>query len=170
MSAAPAAQPAADECAYALGDDGLLRLQGPHAEAWIGLQRAHRELMRELEAALGERHGLSLSALELLGRLAAEPERLLRLSRLAAEVGLSLSRVSRITDALEARGLVRREPCPEDSRATNARLTGAGLALVRDAQASHLDDVRRTFLDRLSADELRTLGEVFARLASERST
>jgi DNA-binding MarR family transcriptional regulator len=136
------------------------------ADAWTGLQRVHRELTRGLEATLDARFGLSLSALELLGRLAGAPDRRRRLSRLAADIELSVSRVSRIVDALERRGLVERERCPDDSRATNARLTGAGLALVREAQEAHLADVRRRFLDRLSDDEVRTLGAVFTRLAS----
>ena len=160
---------ASDRCAYVVGEDGMARLQGPHADAWAGLQRAHRELTRQLEATLDEHYGLSLSALELLGRLATADDRRRRLSRLADDVELSLSRVSRIVDALERRGLVERQPCPEDTRATNAWLTGAGLALVREAQAEHLADVQRRFLDRLTAVELRTLGRVFGRLMPQRA-
>ena len=160
---------APDRCAYVVGDDGMARLQGPHADAWAGLQRAHRELTRQLEATLDERYGLSLSALELLGRLATADDRRRRLSRLADDVELSLSRVSRIVDALERRGLVERQPCPEDTRATNAWLTDAGLALVREAQAEHLADVQRRFLDHLTAGELRTLGRVFGRLTPQRA-
>jgi DNA-binding MarR family transcriptional regulator len=160
---------APDRCAYVVGEDGMARLQGPHADAWAGLQRAHRELTRELEATLDERYGLSLSALELLGRLATAGDRRRRLSRLADDVELSLSRVSRIVDSLERRGLVERQPCPEDTRATNAWLTDAGLTLVREAQAEHLADVQRRFLDRLTAGELRTLGRVFGRLTPQRA-
>jgi DNA-binding MarR family transcriptional regulator len=155
---------APDRCAYVVGENGLARLQGPYARAWLGLQRAHRELTRRLETTLDERYGLSLSALELLGRLAAADRRRRRLSRLAEDIELSISRVSRIVDALERRGLVERQPCREDTRATNAWLTDAGLALVRDAQADHLADVQRHFFDRLRADELRTLDDVFTRL------
>lgn len=160
---------APDRCAYVVGPDGLARLQGPHAQAWVGLQRACRDLTRRLEASLDERHGLSLSGLELLGRLAAGEDRRCRLSRLAHDVGLSVSRVSRIVDVLERRGLVERQPCPEDTRATNAWLTDAGLALVRDAQAGHVADVQRSFFDRLDDDELRILGDVFTRLTREQA-
>jgi DNA-binding MarR family transcriptional regulator len=156
-----------DRCVYVVGESGLARLRDPHAQAWTGLQRAHRELTRRLEATLDERYGLSLSELELLGRLAAADERRRRLARLAEDVGLSLSRVSRIVDALERRGLLERRPCPEDTRATDAWLTDAGLALVRDAQAAHLADVQRRFFDRLSSDEINTLGDVFIRFARE---
>ncbi|MGI8594543.1 MAG: MarR family winged helix-turn-helix transcriptional regulator [Solirubrobacteraceae bacterium] len=157
----------AERCAYVIGGDGLARLQGPHAAAWIAFQRAHRELTRGLEASLVERHRLSLSALELLGRLAAAEERRHRLAWLAVDIELSVSRVSRIVDALERRRLVERQPCPDDARATNAWLTDAGLVLVREAQATHSADVQRRFFDRLSVAELRTLGDVFARLTEE---
>jgi DNA-binding MarR family transcriptional regulator len=128
------------------------------------LQHAHRELTRELESRLAERYGLSLSALELLGRLAASDRRRRRLSWLAGDVKLSVSRVSRIADALERRGLLERQPCEEDTRATYACLTDAGLALAREAQASHLADVQDRFLNRLSERDLCALGETLARL------
>ena len=54
--------------AHVIGEDGLSRLRGPHADARLGLQRAHRELTRRFEQSLAERHGLSLSALDLLER------------------------------------------------------------------------------------------------------
>jgi DNA-binding MarR family transcriptional regulator len=156
-----------NQCPYVIGDDGLARLRQPHADAWFGLQRVHRELTRSLDAALDERYGLSLSSLELLGRLAASEQHKRRLSRLAQDVGLSLSRVSRIIDSLQRRGLVQRRPYPGDTRATDACLTPAGLALVQEAQATHLADVQVGFFDRLSEPELRTLGAVFGRLLGE---
>src|SRR5919112_6298964 len=124
-------------CAYVVGDDGLARWSRTHADAWIGLLETHKKLTRALEAELEAEHGLSLSGLELMGRLAASDGRTLRLSSLADLTGLSLSRVSRITDVLEARGLVERRPCPADARARNAWLTDAGLGLLRSAQATH---------------------------------
>lgn len=153
-----------DQCPYVIGDDGFARLQVAHAEAWLGLHRAHRELTRRLDAALAERFGLSLSSLELLGRLAASTQHRRQLSRLAADVGLSVSRVSRIIDSLQRRGLVERQPYPGDTRATNACLTSAGLQLAQEAQAAHMADVQGAFFDRLSDSEVQTLGEVFARL------
>jgi DNA-binding MarR family transcriptional regulator len=152
-------------CPYVMGERGLAELDAPDAAAWLALQRGHRRLTRQLEAALEQRHGLSLSALEVLGRLAAADARRLRLTGLAADVDLSLSRVSRILDGLERRGLVEREPCPDDARATNAHLTDAGLTLAHEAQAAHLEDIKGSFLDDLSAEQVRMLGEVFGRLA-----
>jgi DNA-binding MarR family transcriptional regulator len=161
-----AAQPdtRADACAYIVGADGLSRWSDRHADAWIGLLETHRKLTRALDAELEAEYGLSLSALELLGRLAASEERRLRLSILAEETGLSLSRVSRIVDALEARGLVERRPCPSDARATNACLTESGRTLARAAQATVFASIQRRFFDQLADDEVEVLAAVFGRL------
>jgi DNA-binding MarR family transcriptional regulator len=151
-------------CPYVVGD-GLAPFTAEEERAWLGLLRTHRSLTRELDAALDAEHGISLSALEALGRLAEQPERQQRLSQLAAASGLTLSRMSRLVDDLERRGLVERHPCPEDARAINAWLTDEGLALAREAQASHAADVRRRVFDRLDDEQLRTLGDAFALLA-----
>jgi DNA-binding MarR family transcriptional regulator len=161
-SVTPATAPS---CAYVVGDDGLSRWSDTHADAWVGLLESHRRLTRELDAELEAQHGLGLSALELLGRLAAADGRRLRLSALAEQAGLSLSRVSRVVDALEARGLVERRSCPSDGRAINAVLTDAGLELARAAQATHFAGVQRRFFDLLEPAEVATLAEVFARFA-----
>lgn len=157
----------AEKCAYVVGKDGLARWPDVHAGAWLGLLQAYRQLIRDLDTALESRHGLSLSGLELLGRLATADERSLRLTALAEQTRLSLSRVSRIADALEQRGLVERHACAEDARAINLWLTDAGLQLTREAQASHFADVQRRFFDQLDAGELRMLANVFARLAPQ---
>jgi DNA-binding MarR family transcriptional regulator len=164
MSATGTTPPTPEGCAYIIGPGGLARLQGEQAEAWTGLLRAHRRLTRELEAALQDRHGLALSALELLGRLADAEQQRMRIARLAEQTGLSLSRTSRLIDSLEQRRLLAREPCREDSRANNVQLTPAGLRMAREAQATHLADLQRLFFDRLTQRQISTLAAAFARL------
>src|SRR3954447_19522291 len=90
-------------CSYVVGDDGLATWSDTHKDAWIGMLETHKRLTRVLDAELESQYGLSLSGVEVLGRLAAAQDRALRLSALASECGLSLSRISRIIDALEAR-------------------------------------------------------------------
>jgi DNA-binding MarR family transcriptional regulator len=148
-----------------VGDDGLFRWSETHKDAWIGLLETHRRLTRALDAELEAEYGLSLSGLEILGRLAAAPDRRLRLSAIADATGLSLSRVSRIVDVLERRELVRRQPCPSDARAVNAHLTKAGLDLARTAQAAHHAAVQERFFDHLGPEEIAVLSQVFARFA-----
>jgi DNA-binding MarR family transcriptional regulator len=153
--------------AIVLRSDGFPQWSHEYAAAWIGMLATHRRLTRELDAELDAAHGLTLSGLELLARLASVPEHRLRLSILAGEAGLSLSRVSRIVDALEARGLIERQNCPADARAINAQLTPAGLGLAQAAQSTHLAAVRERFFDRLDEREISTLAEVFARFAPD---
>ena len=153
------------ETPYRVGDDGVAAWSQPHADAWIGLLETHKQLTRMLDAELESRYGLSLSGLELLARLAAAPRRCLRLSSLAAEAGLSLSRVSRIAVLLEGRGLIERRSCPDDARAVEAHLTPAGLRLMRAAQATHFESVRRSFFDQLTGGELDVLAGVFGRFS-----
>jgi DNA-binding MarR family transcriptional regulator len=147
--------------------DGFPLWSHDYAAAWIGLLATQRRLTRELDAELEAAHGLTLSGLELLVRLASASERRLRLSVLAAEAGLSLSRVSRIVDMLESRKLVVRQPCPDDARAINAELTPAGLELAQAAQSTHLAAVRERFFDHLSEAEVATLATVFLRFAPD---
>ncbi len=154
-----------NDCVYVVGDDGLSRWPQVAADAWIGLLQTQRQLTRQLDAELEARHGLTLSGLELLGRLAAADEHCVRLSVLAEQVNLSLSRVSRIIDVLQARELVERRPCRLDARAINAQLTPAGLELARDAQRTHFAGVQQLFFDRLSPEEVATLAAVFNRFS-----
>src|SRR5689334_6984694 len=132
-------------CSYVVGDDGLATWTQTHKDAWIGLLETHKRLTRALDAELEAEHGLSLSGVECLGRLAATDGRAMRLSALATATGLSLSRISRIIDTLEGRDLVVRQSCAADARAVEAHLTDAGLELVRTAQATHFASVQERF-------------------------
>lgn len=151
--------------AYETDANGLSHWTETHADAWIGLLETHKQLTRALDAELLAQHGLSLSALELLARLAAADERSLHLSALAAASGLSLSRVSRIIDTLEGRGLVARVSCPSDARAVHAQLSDSGLDLVISAQSTHFASVQAAFFDRLDDEEIATLARVFGKFA-----
>ncbi len=155
----------AAKCRTLVGDDGIRSWSDTHADAWIGMLETHKRLTRELEAELEAEHGLSLSSVELLGRLAAADGRMLRLTDLAGLAGLSVSRVSRITDTLELRGLVERRPCPSDARAKNAYLTDEGLELLRVAQGTHFTGVEERFFDRLEPAEVEALASIFSRFA-----
>lgn len=152
-------------CSYETDADGLAHWTEAHADAWIGLLETHKQLTRALDAELTAQHGLSLSGLELLARLAAADDRQLHLTALAGASGLSLSRVSRIIALLEARRLVDRHACPKDARAVHARINDAGLELVRGAQSTHFASVQAAFFDQLDDDEIATLARVFGRFA-----
>jgi DNA-binding MarR family transcriptional regulator len=163
--ASPADDTTTEPCPYVLGDDGLATWSDTHKDAWIGMLETHKKLTRALEAELEAEYGLSLSGVEVLGRLAAAQARNLRLSVLASECGLSLSRISRIIDTLEARKLVERRSSAEDARAVEAHLLDTGLELVRRAQSTHFESVQQRFFDQLNPAEIQTLADVFGRFA-----
>ena len=147
--------------------DGLKYFPPERQAAWIGILQAHSELTRALDAALSAGHGLSLSAYEVLSRLAHADGGHLRMTQLAERAQLSLSRVSRVIDALEARGLVARRSCAGDSRVVHATITGDGRAKVAEAQETFFEVVEQRFLGRLSCDEVGQLGRLLSRLVTE---
>jgi len=146
--------------------DGLKYFAPEREAAWIGLLQAHSELTRALDAELSSRHGLSLSAYEVLSRLAHADGGHLRMSVLAERSQLSLSRVSRVIDALEQREFVARKSCPGDSRVVHATITPEGRALVGEAQETFFDVVERRFLGRLTCEEVGLLGSLLGRLVN----
>jgi DNA-binding MarR family transcriptional regulator len=143
---------------------GLKYFPPPREAAWFGLLAAHAELTRGLDGELSAKHGLSLSAYEVLSRLAHAEDGHLRMSALANCSQLSLSRVSRVIDALEHRGLVARRSCPGDSRVVHATITDEGRTLVGEAQETFFAVIEDRFLGRLSCDEVGLLGSIFGRL------
>lgn len=139
------------------------------AMAWLGLLLTHRVLSRGFGKAVESTAGLSPTALSLLGRLSEEPNGRLRTSALSDEVGLSLSRTSRVVDLLESHGLVQRASCPSDARATNVVLLDAGRALVAEAQSASSAWVHEHFLSRLTEEETASLASIFERFAVDHS-
>lgn len=147
--------------------EGLKYFPPEREAAWIGLIQAHSELTRALDQTLSARHGLSFSAYEVLSRVAHADDCALRMSVLAERAQLSLSRVSRVIDALEQRGHVERKSCERDSRVVYATITAAGTALVEDAQDTFFEVVEERFLAKLSCDEVKQLGHLLSRLLDQ---
>ena len=135
-----------------------------HARAWEGFLELSRQLRRAADDVLEPVDGLTVSTLGIMGRLARAENRTLRQTDIAAAMGLSFSRVSRLIDTLEARRLVGRRPCPTDARAVNVTLTADGLALTRRAQDAVFAFVEEHFFASLDDAEIATLAAVFARL------
>ena len=154
----------AARASHMMGADVQAAWVGPEAMAWEGLLEAARRLRRGAEEALLEEFDLSISMLGITGRLSLAPARTLRQSALAEAMGLSLSRVSRVIDLLEQRGLLERRACPSDARATNVRLTRRGGSLTRRAQRSLAGYVQANFFDQLEPGEVETLAAVFTRM------
>jgi DNA-binding MarR family transcriptional regulator len=93
-------------------------------------------------------------------------DRLLRLSELAAQLGIVPRSATSVVDDLEAAGLVARQPDPHDRRATLVYLTPDGLKVLATLREKRRD-VMAGQLARLTADEQQTLAQLLQRLAEE---
>ena len=132
--------------------------------AWRGMLRTHAELTRTLDADLVREHDLPLSSYEVLLFLNDSDEGRMRMSELADRVLLSRSGLTRLVDRLERQGLLKRERCASDARGLFAEITAEGRSVFAEARMTHLDGVRRLFLDRFSRDELRSIGAIWDKL------
>jgi DNA-binding MarR family transcriptional regulator len=138
----------------------------PGIEAWRSFLEAHARITRRLDDELQAAHGLSLAEYDALLQIATTPGRRIRMNVLAERVILSRSGITRLVDRLEAQGCVERIACETDARGQEAQLTPVGLDRLRAAAATHLDGVRRYFLDRLDPAELAALGASLSRVAT----
>ena len=129
--------------------------------AWRGFLRTHAMLFKALDAELEAAHGMPLTTYEVLVSLLHAPGRKLRMAELASQMLLSRSGVTRLVDRLERDGLLRREECEEDGRGFFAVLTDEGEQVLAGARPTHLEGVRRRYLDRLSDEDQKTLARIW---------
>ncbi|MGY1883933.1 MarR family winged helix-turn-helix transcriptional regulator [Blastococcus sp. SYSU DS0753] len=143
-------------------------LERRQLRAWIRLVALVELLPGVLDAQLRRDVGVTHFEYYVLAMLSEAPGRTLRMSELARQTNATLPRLSHVVDRLERRGLVERFPCPEDRRATNARLTEAGWSTVQNAAPGHVVNVRHHVVDALSdeqIDQLAAIGDaILARL------
>ena len=118
---------------------------------------AETAVVRVLDEELRRAVGMPLSTYETLIRLGRSPGRRLRQVELSRQLSLTTGGVTRMIDRLEAAGLVRRTPCPDDRRASYAQLTDVGLAALRRATAVHLQSLERHLVAPLGPDGLTAL-------------
>jgi len=129
-------------------------LSAEERAAWVRLVAVVELLPGVLDAQLRRDSGLSHFEYFVLAMLSEAPERTLRMTSLAQRTNATLTRLSHSVRRLEERGLVERFPCPEDGRATNARLTSNGWDAVVEAAPGHVDNVRRHVIDALTPEQL----------------
>ena len=139
-------------------------LSDEELRAWKKLIAVVELLPGTLETQLQRDSGLSHFEYFTLAMLSEAPDRTLRMTALAAHTNSTLARLSHVVSRLEKRGLVRREPCPEDRRATNAILTPAGWRAVQAAAPGHAATVLATVVDPLTADDVADLDRIMGRV------
>lgn len=125
--------------------------------AWVRLIALMELIPGVLDSQLRRDAGLTNFEYYVLAMLSEAPDRTLRMTALAAQTNATLSRLSHVVRRLEGRGLVERFPCPDDARATNARLTADGWHAVVHAAPGHVANVRRHVIDALTPEQLSQL-------------
>jgi DNA-binding MarR family transcriptional regulator len=128
--------------------------------AWRSVVALLIRLPAALDAQLQRDAGISNFEYMVLSSLSEAPNRTLRMSDLAAMASGSLSRLSHVVRRLEARGWIRREPCPGDGRFVNAVLTDDGWAKVVATAPGHVATVRSLLVDALTPEQLGALGAI----------
>jgi DNA-binding MarR family transcriptional regulator len=97
---------------------------------------------------------------EILVRLSEAPGHALRMTQLAEASTSSKSRLSHAVARLEKRGWVRRADCPTDRRGQVCQLTDVGMAALAAAAPGHVDQVRRSLMDRLTPEQVEQLRSI----------
>lgn len=128
--------------------------------AWVRLIGVVELLPGVLDSQLRRDAQLTHFDYYVLSQLSEAPGRVLRMTALADRTAATLARLSHVVQRLEARGLVERFPCPEDRRATNARLTDDGWRTVRESAPGHVETVREYVIDALTPEQVSQLAEI----------
>ena len=139
-------------------------LSGPAGEAWFGLLHAHAAVVRQVDAELLARQRISLSAFELLGRLATTADGALSVTELAGQVRISPSRVSRVVDELRRGGFLDRRACDSDARVSYVVITDAGRDLLAEASSTFEDAIGKHFLEALTEQDVAQLAAIWPKL------
>jgi DNA-binding MarR family transcriptional regulator len=151
-------------------DSGATRwLSDEEQRTWRGLVQLILELQAEQESALVDAHGISEGEYGVLVALSEVEDRRLRMCDLAGILHLSPSGLTRRVDGLAKQGFVTREASSCDRRAMYAVLTDEGMAKLEAAAPTHVDAVRRSLIDHLTPDEVRTLGDVLDHARASRA-
>jgi DNA-binding MarR family transcriptional regulator len=132
--------------------------------AWRPFIALLLRLPAALDAQLQRDAGITNFDYLVLSGLSESPGRTLRMSELAAIANSSLSRLSHVVSRLEARGWVRREPCPGDGRFINAVLTNEGWQKVLATAPGHVAAVQELLLAPLTEEEFKQLGAISAKV------
>jgi DNA-binding MarR family transcriptional regulator len=129
--------------------------------AVTSIMRAHQILIARLDAMLRP-FGITFSRYEALVLLTHSHTGALPLSKIGERLQVHATSVTNVIDRLEAAGLVRREPNPDDGRGVLAVITEQGRTVATKATAEL--NAARFAMDALGEDDLGSLFTVLRRL------
>jgi DNA-binding MarR family transcriptional regulator len=132
---------------------------------WRAVMRMVKVIPRHLDNDLIRGAGLTASEYTTIMHLSEAPNRELRMADLANATDLSASRMTRLVDDLQLRGLVTKTASSSDARGNVARLTPRGMTKLRSAWPVHLASVRSRFFDCIDADAITEVSQALADVA-----
>jgi DNA-binding MarR family transcriptional regulator len=133
---------------------------------WRAVMRIVKVIPRHLDSDLTRGAGLTASEYTTIMHLSEAPNRELRMADLAGATDLSASRMTRLVDDLQTRGLVTKTASSSDARGNVAKLTPRGMAKLKSAWPVHLASVRRRFLDCIDAAAVEDVAKALAEVAA----
>ena len=133
---------------------------------WRALMRIVLSLPRRLDSDLVKNVGITANEYTTLMCLSEAPGRQLRMADLANAAALSASRMTRLVDDLQSRGLVTKRTSSEDGRGNVAKLTPAGLAKLKAAWPAHLASVRARVFDHVNPATVTKAAQALAEVAA----
>ncbi|MFH5208481.1 MarR family winged helix-turn-helix transcriptional regulator [Antrihabitans sp. NCIMB 15449] len=135
-------------------------------QAWRAYIDGQQRLTDQLNRDLEDSHDLSLAEYRILVMLSEAPDHELRMSELADGVLSSRSRLTHQIRRMETQGMVRRSTCVDDGRGVLAQLTDEGRRRHEQAAPTHVEGVRRSFVDLLTPEQLQTIGDAFRKVSA----
>ncbi|MFF3174606.1 MarR family winged helix-turn-helix transcriptional regulator [Streptomyces sp. NPDC057900] len=133
---------------------------------WRAYLHAATLLEDHLDRQLQRDAGMPHIYYGLLVQLSQAPRRQKRMTELAKDAKITRSRLSHAVARLEKSGWVRREDCPSDKRGQNAVLTDEGHEMLRRSAPGHVSAVRQAMFDRLTPEQVSSLGEIMRVVAA----
>lgn len=136
--------------------------------AWRGFLALNAEVQRRVARQLQRETGLTSAEYAVLVSLSEAPGGRLRVFQLRHAADWEKTRLTHQITRMTARGLVVREPCPDDPRGAFVVLTDAGWDAIAAAAPRHVAHVRHWFIDALRPEQLEALidisGSVLSRM------
>jgi DNA-binding MarR family transcriptional regulator len=129
--------------------------------AWLGFVRTRDLIAAAVGRDSSRQSNLTYVEYSVLAHLAGEPDHRLTFADLAAKLEWSQSRLSHQITRMEKRGLVAREPIPDDARRTAARLSPRGADVLSTAAPAHVQSVRKHMVDVLDRQQLAALADIY---------
>jgi DNA-binding MarR family transcriptional regulator len=133
-------------------------------EAWYRLLQVSSRALRELDRALDIKDRMTITEFDVLITLDNATDRQLRMTELARATMLSSGGMTRLVGRLEQRGLLRRDPDPDDARAFRATLTPDGEQKLAQARITHDTVLSRLISPHLTAADLRALERALGKI------